>query len=222
MVDVDISIRSTEGENDTQPMLLWDLQWNADAGVLDWVLAGTTDRTNLLGLQALRALDTAILIQLATNKRAPPYVTLPSGSDRKGWWGDTVDIGADETDIGSWFWLLYRSPLTDATIQLAQSYAYDCLQPLIAQGAVARFDVVTTADKVKGFLMVDISGYSQSGQLVYSQKFNRLWQQEFSSQGRTGVMGLEAIPNTLPMLARLTDDLGGILYTDDGGQIVID
>lgn len=182
MVDVNISLRGTESfDGVSQSLLLWDTLWNPDAQCLDWVLAGNSDPNNLLGLQATRALDTAILIQLATHKRAPSHVTLPAGTDPRGWWGDSVDLEDYETEIGSWLWLLYRSVLNDAVAKDAVYYAQDCLQPLINQGAVARFDVSYVIDKVKGLLGLQIDGYSKDGQHIYSQKFMKLWQQEFSS-----------------------------------------
>lgn len=184
MVDVNIAMRSTEGADDSSSLLIWDTVWNPDTSTLDWALAGTTDPNNLLGLQATRALDTAIMIQLATHKRAPSYMPLPSGTDPKGWWGDYVDREDNETELGSWLWLLYRSALTDETAQQALSYVNDCLKPLKAQGAVARFDVSVFAHKAASRLEVTIDGYSQDGQLAYSQRFARLWQQEFSTTSK--------------------------------------
>lgn len=172
MAEVDIRIRDTEAQDD-QPLLLWDTVWNANLGALDWKIAGKT-------LQSSRILDTAILLQLATWRRAEPYDVLPSGADPKGWWGNAVDIEDDEDQLGSKLWLLYRAPLNDATANKAKQYATQCLQPLINQGAVVRFDIVPSYDVVKGMLALQIDGYSQDGQRIYSQKFSRLWAQEFS------------------------------------------
>lgn len=183
---MDIRIRATEGA-DPQPFLLWDTVWNQSdpfaPAVCDWVLAGPNAPLNKLGLAADHALNTAILLSLFTWRRAETYDALPSGADPKGWWGDLVDLDgtSSEGPLGSRLWLLQRAPLNAATEQLAESYCYEALQPLIDQGAVAKFAVVATADKVKGFLTIAVSGYSQNGQQIYNQKFERIWRQEFTT-----------------------------------------
>ena len=179
MVDIDIRIRSTEAD-DTQPTLLWDTVWNPEIDQLDWALAGPDATGNSMGLQAIRALDTAILLQLATWRRAEPYDVLPSGSDPKGWWGDSIDLEGSETRLGCRIWLIYRNALNQRTVDLARQYVIECLQPIIDQGVVVRFDVTTWAETIQGMLAVQIAGYSQSGQRIYDQKFTKLWQQEFS------------------------------------------
>lgn len=178
---MDIRIREAEGASE-QPFLLWDTYWNeSDLGeyLCDWKLAGPNAPNNAYGLAADHALNTAILISLFTWRRAEPYDVLPSGADPKGWWGDSVDLEENETKIGSRLWLLLRSTLNNETARKAEDYAYEALQPLIDQGAVARFEVVATPDIVKGFLVLDVRGYSQDGQKIYEQKFERIWRQEF-------------------------------------------
>ena len=183
---MDIRIRATEGA-DPQPLLLWDTYWNqADPlapAICDWKLAGPSAPLNAMGLAADHALNTAILLSLFTWRRAEVYDALPSGSDPKGWWGDLVDLDptSSEGPLGSRLWLLIRAPLNKATEQLAESYCYEALQPLIDQGAVAKFVVTATADKVKGFLTIAVNAYSQSGQQIYNQKFERIWRQEFAA-----------------------------------------
>lgn len=180
---MDIGIRDTEG-NDPQPFLLWDSYWNADNladALVDWKLAGPNAPGNAYGLAADHALNTAILLSLFTWRRAEAYDQLPSGTDPQGWWGDLVDIddASSEAPLGSRLWLLRRSTLNAETARLAESYAYEALQPLVAQGAVAEFVCTATADPVKGFLVLEVSAYSQSGQQIYNQKFERIWRQEF-------------------------------------------
>jgi phage gp46-like protein len=180
---MDIRIRDTEGTN-PQPFLLWDSYWNQDnlnAAVVDWKLAGPSATQNAYGLAANHALDTAILLSLFTWRRAEVYDNLPSGSDPKGWWGDLVDLDntSSEGPLGSRLWLLIRAPLNTNTERLAESYAYEALQPLIDQGAVAKFVCTATADIVKGYLTLAVDAYSQDGQLIYNQKFERIWRQEF-------------------------------------------
>jgi hypothetical protein len=50
---------------------------------------------------------------------------------------------------------------------------------LIDQGAVAKFVCTATVEQVDGSLTLEVKGYSQNGQLIYSQKFERIWRQEF-------------------------------------------
>ncbi|GAB7002305.1 phage GP46 family protein [Bradyrhizobium viridifuturi] len=178
---MDIRMRETEGYGD-QPFLLWDTYWNSDdlsTWYADWKLAGPNAPLNAYGLAADHALNTAILISLFTWRRAEVYDQLPSGTDPKGWWGDNIDLDENETKLGSRLWLLYRSPLNTETARKAEDYAYEALQPLIDQGAVAKFVCSATVDVVPGHLVLDVKAYSQSGQLIYDQKFDRIWRQEF-------------------------------------------
>jgi phage gp46-like protein len=177
---MDIRLRDSEG-TDPQPQLLWDtLVNNGDlTSTYDWALAGPNAPLNAYGLASNHALNTAILISLFTWRRAEAYDVLPAGTDPKGWWGDDTDLQDSEAPIGSRLWLLIRSPLNANTAKLAETYAYEALQPLIDQGAVATFVCTATIDKVKGFLTLAVNAYSQNGQLIYSQKFENLWRQEF-------------------------------------------
>lgn len=178
---MEIRIRETEAAAE-QPFLLWDTYWDeTDLGdfICDWKLAGATAQQNAYGLAANHALHTAILISLFTWRRAESYDALPSGADPKGWWGDSVDLDKNETRLGSRLWLLLRSILNNETARKAEDYAYEALQPLIDQGAVARFDVVATPNIVDGQLVLDVRAYSQDGQKIYEQKFERIWRQEF-------------------------------------------
>jgi phage gp46-like protein len=178
---MDIRIRETEGTDD-QPFLLWDTTWDQNdlsAYYADWKLAGPGAANNAYGLAADHALNTAILISLFSWRRAEDYDKLPSGTDPKGWWGDNIDLDDNETKLGSRLWLLFRAPLNAETGKRAEDYAYEALQPLIDQGAVAKFVCAATVDQVKGSLILAVAGYSRDGQLIYSQKFERIWRQEF-------------------------------------------
>jgi phage gp46-like protein len=189
MVDVNITLRSAEGES-AQPYLLWDTRWNGDIQALDWVPVGSSplEPQNKGGLSARRPLDTAVRICLATWRRAEPYDTLPDGNDPKGWWGDSIQLDDDMGPIGSRLWLLYRSILNTATAASAVSFAQEALACLITQGVVVRFDITPTIDRTKSALALQIDGYSQSGEKIYSQTFARIWNMEFD--------GSNDIPNT--------------------------
>lgn len=178
---MDIRIRDAEGTAD-QPFLLWDTVWSQndlDPAICDWKLAGPSAPNNAYGLAADHALNTAVLLSLFTWRRAEPYDTLPSGTDPQGWWGDNVDLEESETKLGSRLHLLIRATLNPETARRAEDYAYEALQPLVDQGAVARFVCTATIEQVKGHLVLAVDGYSQDGQKIYSQKFERLWRQEF-------------------------------------------
>lgn len=178
---MEIRLRETEGIGE-QPFLLWDTIWNQDAldgALADWRLAGPTEPGNAYGLAAQHALHTAILISLFTWRRAEPYDTLPSGTDPNGWWGDNVDLQDDETQIGSRLWLLSRAILNAETARRAEDYAYEALNPLVAQGAVAEFKCTAEFNAVEGWLHLDVKAFSQTGEKVFDQRFQRIWRQEF-------------------------------------------
>ena len=180
---VDFRIRETEG-SDPQPELAWDTRWDEQNQVLSWRIESRSNLLNPGGLQANRALDTAIMLQLATWKRADPSMHLPAGEDPQGWWGDTIDVEDGEAELGSWLWVLYRSVLNEDTRQLAITYAYDCLEPIRKQGAVVRFDVTADMDQVQGYLAPDHQGLQPDRRShLRAKKFSRLWQQEFVAQG---------------------------------------
>lgn len=176
---MDIRIRSVEGTEE-QPFLQWDSVWKDAEFYADWVVGPLSDPLNPAGLQAKHAMHTAVILCLFTWRRAEDYETLPAGKDRKGWWGDVVDVdaGAGETSLGSKLWLLFRSPLNTELQTKAEQYALEALQPLIAQNAVSRIDVTSDIDVVKGVLVLYVKMYSEDGERVYDQKFARIWNQE--------------------------------------------
>lgn len=100
-------------------------------------------------------LASAVIVALGTDRRADEADELPAldSDDRRGWWGDTdaVEIW-DGWPIGCRVWLLARSAIRSAgarqgsTLALAETYAYEALQPLIARGIASR--VVVAAERV--------------------------------------------------------------------------
>lgn len=182
---IEIRIRSDEG-CDPQPFLLWDSVWVQDridavGGYADWALAEPDERQNFGGLRAKAALHSAILIALFTDRRLPADAESPDGSgDPRGWWGDSVDVRTDlaEAEMGSHLWLLERGRLDDTeTVRLAEDYAREALQPLVNQGAVARFDVTAEARSEDGWLVLAVAAFSHDGARAYEQRFDLLWQQ---------------------------------------------
>lgn len=174
-------IRINEGR-DPQPQLLWDSIWDAARGFADWALAAASEALNRGGLAATRALETAIVIQLFTDKRLPaghPLRKYVDGNDLRGWWGDGVDVRADlgETEIGSLLWVLSRAPLTEEIRRWAETLAKDALQPLIRQKVAARIDVAAVAHASVGRLDLAIKVYRSNGSLALDRRFDDIWAQ---------------------------------------------
>lgn len=167
-------IRQDEGFDPPLP-ILWDSVWRSDLGCCDWAVADPMlEPGNMGGLQARFALETAILIQLFTDRRRPDGVT--SGDDaaeRRGWHGDTFDVQTDigECAIGSLLWTLERSALVPATVRRAQHYCEEALEPLIRQGIVARFNVTVEVVPEENRLSIAVQAYDATGENAYSNTF---------------------------------------------------
>lgn len=185
-----IRIRQDEACEDPAPFLTPDLVMTQNIGpalAFDYALAEPDEANNRMGLTAKRGLHTAVILQLFCDRRLradmAPLDDLDP--DPRGWWGDTVDLREDmgERQIGSHLWTLRRAPLVDETLRRAEEYCREALQPLIDQGAVARFDVVCegqfggAVDPTSGLLAIKIDGYSREGSRQYAQHFEVLWDQ---------------------------------------------
>lgn len=174
---MDILIRTDEACQ-PDPFLLWDTI--ASGGAFDWALAGTV-AGNAGGLAAAAALDTAVTLALFTDKRLPdahPLGYLLAGGDRRGWWGDGVDVRTDlgEAELGSLLWLLKRAPLTAQIAMWARTLALDALAPLQQQGAVVRIDATATIMR-RDMLALQVTMYGRDGSKAYDRKFDLLWTQ---------------------------------------------
>jgi phage gp46-like protein len=174
---VDVVIRAAEG-CDPDPFLLWNATWSSADGIADWRLAGSG------GLAADAALATAVVLCLFTDKRVPPDhpVAYLTDGDPRGWWGDGVDVRADldETELGSWLWLLERAPLTflqQSGARWAEQFARDALAPLIGQNAVSRIDASATVDEIANRLELSVQLYGRDGASAYDRKFELVWKQ---------------------------------------------
>jgi len=157
-----------------EPLLDPDLVWDGRIG--DLVTTPIDDPVNPGGFRATQALATAILICLMTDARADA-TELREGDVNRGWPGDSFDRDFDEPPLGSKLWLLRRRALTGEVETLAEDYTRAALQPLIDQGAVARFDVAASADRAKSTLVLSIAGYGRDGSQVHDQKYAVLWEQ---------------------------------------------
>ena len=183
-----IRIRDAEA-CERQPFLLWDSVWvqrlDASGGYADWLLAGAADQVESRGgLRAEQALHTATMLLLFTDARASADVALPDdGGDRRGWWGDSIRLeGEPQQPLGSLIWLeVERAALNEDTARRVEDAAAEALAVLAGQGAVARTEITTEIRRGQGFLGLCVQHFSQSGALVYDQRFDVLWQQTLNA-----------------------------------------
>jgi phage gp46-like protein len=171
-----------------QPFLSPDLviKESAIGVVIDFDVA-KGERGNAGGLRSKAALHTSIIIQLFTDARARDGDVLPDvlDPDPRGWWGDGGARAKEQGvyDLGSRLWLYRRSVLNQDTIDKARDAVVECLQPLIDQGAVASFEVITSGSYHKldryapetGILEITVRGYARDGSVAYDSNFQVLW-----------------------------------------------
>lgn len=110
------------------------LGWNDQAGAAELLLAAGG------ALAEEEGLATAVMLSLFTDRRAEPDDALPEGADplfgARGWIGDALLLGpaAGADRIGSRLWLLAREKQVEETLRLAEDYAREALDWLIADG----------------------------------------------------------------------------------------
>lgn len=159
------------------PVLPWDTAWDAAQGLGDWALAGATDTGNPGGLKANAALETAVIISLFTDLRAPEGWR-PEVEDRRGWWGDGLaPEGETPEPIGSHLWLLENEVVTERVIFAARGYGEQALRWLIRDRVASRVDVMATGYPGQNGLALDIKIYGRDGALSYDRRFERLWRE---------------------------------------------
>ena len=112
------------------------IAWQNPEGVL------TADFTLQAADLALdTTLETAVLVSLFTDRRAPDDYTLPDGDDdRRGWWADAYPEIPDD-QYGSRLWLLAWRKQDEATRLLAQQWAAEALQWLVDDGLATVVEV---------------------------------------------------------------------------------
>lgn len=94
-------------------------------------------------------LRSAVLISLFTDRRAGDDDTLPDGTDRRGWWGDSyADTSGDQ--LGSRLWLLRRAKATAEVLQRARQYATEALQWLVEDAVVKSVDITAEWQALAG------------------------------------------------------------------------
>ena len=80
-------------------------------------------------------LETAVLLSLHCDAPALATDSLPTGTPRRGWWGDSYDDD-DAAPTGSRLWLLEGMTASEQTATLARGYAAEALGWLVADGHV--------------------------------------------------------------------------------------
>jgi phage gp46-like protein len=178
-----VVIRELEGCGG-DPNLLWDSVWDATKGFADWALAGPDENENVGGLRAKAAIETAVMLCLFTDRRIDPEHPLwyLADGDRRGWWGDGVDVRTDlhEGPLGSLLWLLERAPMTVKGMPIetwAIQFANEALQTLLDQRVCARIDVSAAADRAGGRLLLTVQLFAADGSTVFDRNFDVLWNQ---------------------------------------------
>jgi phage gp46-like protein len=99
--------------------------------------------------------------------------------DRRGWFGDYVDLRPSEFEkpLGSRMWLYERSVLTEMVARSIQREAQAALSVLTRQGAAASIYVDLEWSAENQYVKLRIQIYSKDGTLKYDQRFMRYWKQ---------------------------------------------
>ena len=135
----------------------------------DFVVAGND-------LAVDQGLETAVIVSLFTDARAPDGSDLPDGSDdRRGWWGDSVSNDENDT-TGSLLWLLNREKQTTQVLRRAEQYAKEALQWMLDDKVAS--DVTVEAEIVsQGVLGIGIQIQRPTGDAV-QYRYEYAWEQQ--------------------------------------------
>lgn len=128
---------------------------------------------NGVGPEIDDGLETAIIISLFTDRKANDDDELPSGDDRRGWWGDSfAEIEGDL--IGSRLWLLKREKQLSSVVAKAKIYAEEALKWMIEDGIAEK--VTVTAEIVKRGILGLLIEITKPGISPFKYKFNYVWE----------------------------------------------
>lgn len=88
-------------------------------------------------------IQTAVLISLFTDARAPKDADLPDvlNPDRRGWWGSDISPPVPDYNMGSLLWLLERSKVTNEVLSKAKDYTQKALQWMIDDKVVDEIEI---------------------------------------------------------------------------------
>ena len=116
-----------------------------------------------------QGLRTAVIVSLFTDRPALPGDKIPAGLSRRVWWGFAY-LGFV---FGSRLWLLKRTVITQAVLNLMQDYAIEALQWLVDDRVAGSIAVVATQTGVNS-VNLNITINRQGG----SNQFDLLWYNE--------------------------------------------
>lgn len=176
-----LRVRIDEG-SDKQPNLLWDSVWAPWSGQADWKISGTDEPFNRGGLSATKAIHTAVIIALFTDRfieKDHPLRYLVENGDPRGWFGDGDDVRPDlgEGPLGSLLWLFERAPLTDDIRRWVEALAIEALAPLIFQRVAVRIEAQAYAQFAFNRVDLAVQIYGRDGAKSYDYRFDDLWKQ---------------------------------------------
>ncbi|WP_299376043.1 phage GP46 family protein [uncultured Kiloniella sp.] len=104
-------------------------------------------------LETDEGLQTAVVLSLFTDKRAPKNTELPAGeTDRRGWWGDLLNENQGD-QIGSLRWLYLREKQTTETLNKIIEADQQALDWLVEDGVARK--VVVTGEWIKRGLLAE-------------------------------------------------------------------
>ena len=117
-------------------------------------------------------LATAVIISLWTDRQANADDVLPSGTDRRGWWGDELSATAGDK-IGSRLWLNDSAKQLASVLLQDRAYAIEALQWLIDDGVASAVDVVASNPRT-GVRALAVA-ITRPGRPVARYQFSRFW-----------------------------------------------
>ena len=119
---------------------------------LSWAGWGADCSLHAADLLPENELETAVILSLLCDARARDDDTLPDGgTDRRGWWADSVAPEADGDRTGSRLWLLSREKTLPEVLRRARDYAEEALAWLV-EDKVASSVTVTAEMPRRGLL----------------------------------------------------------------------
>lgn len=93
------------------------------------------------GILTGKALQTAVIISLFTDRRANRDDPLSLDESRRGWWADTYFESNDK--IGSRLWLLRRAKMIQSTLVRAREYSLEGLRWMLDDNVAGRIEIET-------------------------------------------------------------------------------
>lgn len=119
---------------------------------LSWAGWGADCSLHAADLLPENELETAVILSLLCDARARDDDTLPDGgTDRRGWWADSVAPEVDSDRTGSRLWLLSREKTLPEVLRRARDYAEEALAWLV-DDKVASSVTVTAEMPRRGLL----------------------------------------------------------------------